>query len=286
VATAPDLDDALRELYSSAPDDFLIRRGELAGSLRAAGDDRAAADIAKRRKPTLAAWVVNKLSLHDSSVLERITRLGDELRTTQHALDAPKLRELSAERRRLVADLCGEAFTLAGRDQPAVGLRDEVRSTFDAAVVDPEIAAQLGRLQRAEQFAGFGFSDTAGPPQLTLVRGGKSDTDDADDDGAEPAPEPERKPKVPAAQRRKHERALQAAQEKLANTGLRFEEAQEREHESHAELRKAESQLTAAKQNLDIAKQEYEASRTEVKQAKTAFRVARQSFERLERESP
>src|SRR5689334_352781 len=102
--------EAARSLYAVAPEEFMARRAELAQQLRADGDARAAQQVDKLRKPTVAAWIVNALALDDPSVADRLTELGDRLRTAQDRLDAAALRDLSTERRNLVAELSKRAF--------------------------------------------------------------------------------------------------------------------------------------------------------------------------------
>ena len=51
---------AIAELYGMAPEDFTGRRGELVAAARGVGDRAAAKSIGALRKPTRAAWVVNR----------------------------------------------------------------------------------------------------------------------------------------------------------------------------------------------------------------------------------
>ncbi len=58
---------AAEELYGADPEAFTGRRGELAAAARGAGDRAAAKAIAALRRPTRAAWVVNRLARADPS---------------------------------------------------------------------------------------------------------------------------------------------------------------------------------------------------------------------------
>ncbi len=78
------------------------------------------------------------------------------------AMDGDRIRELSAEQRRLVDDVARAAFEEAELADPTAALRDDVTGTLQAAIADPDVASRLGRLTKAEQWSGFGeFGDTA-----------------------------------------------------------------------------------------------------------------------------
>ena len=161
------LDEAVAELYTADPESFTARRGDLVAQARAAGDTATAKRIAGLRKPTRSAWLINRLVRSDPSVPGRLAELGDQLRTAQAALDGPKIRELSAARRRLIEDLARQAFQLAGQDAPPAGMREDLTATFGAALADPAVTEQLaaGTLLRAAHRADF----SPGGLGLTLV---------------------------------------------------------------------------------------------------------------------
>ena len=161
------LDEAVAELYTADPESFTARRGDLAAQARAAGDTATAKRIAGLRKPTRSAWLINQLVRSDPSVPGRLAELGDQLRTAQAALDGPKIRELSAARRRLIEDLARQAFQLVGQDAPPAAMREDLTATFGAALADPAVTEQLaaGTLLRAAHRADF----SPGGLGLTLV---------------------------------------------------------------------------------------------------------------------
>lgn len=268
------VDDANRELYALPPDDFMQRRGELAAAARDDGDAAAAQAIGKLRKPTVGAWLVNALVLAEPASVDRLTDLGDRLRGAQDSLDAAQLRDLSNERRKLVDELATKAFRKAQRTDPPAALRDEVTGTFEAAIADADVAARLGRLQRAEQWSGFGFLPT-GAPQLSVVRGGK----DAK------AKAPPAKPKVSAAEKRKLQRALTAAQREFGTASAAFDEAQQNERALDQELRRLTKQLAKIQQRVDEARAELEQARKEVTAARGKRREARSALDKAEREA-
>jgi len=148
---------AVAELYDADPQEFTDRRKALAAAARAAGDAAAAKQIAALRKPTRAAWVVNRLARTDPGAPIRLASLAAALQAAQQAKDGPRLRELSAARGPLIDALAGQALDAAGVPDPPAGLREEVTATLTAALADPDVAAEFasGTLTRAVQWAGF-----------------------------------------------------------------------------------------------------------------------------------
>jgi hypothetical protein len=149
---------ATAELYAAAPEAFTERRGELAAAARDAGDRAAAKAIAGLRRPTRAAWVVNRLARADPNAPHKLAELAAALRAAQEAKHGPRLRELSAARGALVDALTAQALTAADVADPSPSLRLEVSETLTAALADPEVGAAFaaGTLTRAVQWSGFG----------------------------------------------------------------------------------------------------------------------------------
>lgn len=157
-----DIDEALDELYAVAPEEFTALRTSLAAAAKKRGDTAEAKRIGAARKPTMAAAVVNRLVHGDAGVAARIAELGERLRAAHEAMDGEQIRLLSAEQRHVVAELTRAAFSAAGVARPSAALRDDVTGTLQAAIADPDVTAQLGRLTKAEQWSGFGgFGDSA-----------------------------------------------------------------------------------------------------------------------------
>lgn len=165
-AASDSVEAAADELYSADPGEFTDRRKALADAARTVGDAAAAKRIAALRKPTRAAWVVNRLARADPDAPGRLASLAAALRAAERAKDGPRLRELSAERGPLVDSLTGQALAAAGVPDPPSGLREDVSATLTAALADPEVAAGFaaGTLTRAAQWAGFGLASFGDAP--------------------------------------------------------------------------------------------------------------------------
>jgi hypothetical protein len=152
---------AVAELYGADPDAFTERRKALVAAAREAGQRDAATVIAALRRPTRAAWLVNRLARADPDAPVRLAALAAELRAAERAKDGPRLRELSAARGALLDALTAQALAGAGAPDPPPSLRAEVTATLTAALADPETAAGFaaGTLTKAAQWSGFGYAD-------------------------------------------------------------------------------------------------------------------------------
>lgn len=156
---------ATAELYEADPDEFTQRRQDLVTHARDGGEPAVAKQIAALRKPTRAAWVVNRLVRAHPEAATRLADLADELRAGG---DGARIRELTESRGRLVDELTRQAFATAEIASPPAALREDVIATLGAALADPEVAANLaaGTLTRAAHWAGFGLVPlAAGPPK-------------------------------------------------------------------------------------------------------------------------
>ncbi|MFE9182522.1 hypothetical protein ACFYMB_04205 [Micromonospora haikouensis] len=171
--------DLLRRLYTEPPEGFVATRDAAVAEARRSGDPATAREIARLRRPTVAAWLVNLLALRRPELVADLTQLAEALRAAQRDLRGPRLRELSAQRRAAVAALVAEARRLAADVEggPPAGKLPlgEVEATLNAALSDAGVAEQVrsGRLLRAASYAGFGEVPR---PQLRLVTGGEEPT--------------------------------------------------------------------------------------------------------------
>jgi hypothetical protein len=271
------VEDALDELYAARPEDFTALRTRLAAEAKGAGDAVAAKRLTGSRKPTTAAWVVNALAL-SSTARTRLTDLGSRLRDAHGAMDGEAIRTLTAEQRRLVDELARAGFSSAGLEQPSAALRDDVVATLQAAIADPDVAARLGRLSKAEQWSGFGdFTFTA-----AVSTSAKSAKPDKQDKPSKPSG-PEAKPSALDRHRQQVRADLAAAEHAKAQADAALDELQTdlatarlRHQDAQRRLRDAEEALTGAQDAYDAAKQ---ASR----EAGDAVRTAKQKLTEISR---
>ena len=269
------LGEAVAELYSSDPDEFVERRGALVARGREAGQAPAAKQIAALRKPTRSAWVVNRLVRADPAVTAELGELGDELRVAQDSLDGAAIRELSQRRRELIESLARRAFTVVGVSAPPAAIRDEVTATLGAALADPQFADTLasGALVRAVQAEGFG---PVGRPTLTVVRGGGGGAARAPrSKTAQPArPAAPSAEEVRAERERRHRAAVAEAEQAASEASRAADAATAAEHELEATVQRLEEELADARQALAGA-------RVQARRARTRQRSAQQALDRL-----
>ncbi|MFF5051890.1 hypothetical protein ACFY1S_01725 [Micromonospora sp. NPDC000663] len=230
--------ELVRQLYRIPPDRFVAARDAAVAEARRAGDPKSARELARLRRPTVAAWLVNLLAIRRPELVADLVQLADALRSAQRDLRGPRLRELSAQRRAVVGALVAEVRKLAAAepDAPPVGKLPlaEVETTLNAALSDAEVAEQVraGRLLRSATYAGFGEVPR---PQLRLVT------------GTEEKPEP----RQPATRRVRTEAAPDRAAERAARAARAERDRQRRALDrelakARADQQRAEAELTEA----------------------------------------
>lgn len=177
----PELEDVARELYTVRPDEFVAARDERAQAARAAGNRSLAREIGRLRRPTQSAWLVNLLWRDQQQVMEELFDLADQFRAALGQSAGKGLQELTAQRRAIESALTQRARALAGAAGVKVStdLLREAQETLAAALSDPGVAAEVrsGRLVKPATYAGFGGM----PPDLRVVPGGRTGTEDAAD---------------------------------------------------------------------------------------------------------
>lgn len=256
-------DDELDSLYGVPPDIFTAERARLTAAAKERGATDAAKRISAARKPTVSAWIVNRLALSHHDTKQRLADLGDQLRAAHAAMDGEQIRDLSAEQHRLISELTRAAFAAAEVSRPSAAVRDDVTSTLQAAVADPEVRDRLGRLTKAEQWSGFGgFGDAA--PAAELPDGGKKQ-DKAADQHLE---------KLNAAVATA-ERAKAEADTTLSERQAARDAAAQRRDEALASLRRAERELKNAESDYDQAQRASRDAEELLREAKAQLRRLR-----------
>jgi hypothetical protein len=252
------LADAKAELYQADPDGFMPRRQELVAQAREAGEPAAAKQIGALRKPTRSAWVVNRLVRADPQVPARLAALAAELREaggSGPSMDGGRIRELGAARTRLVDELTRQAFD--GLPAPPAAVREEVTATFDAALADPEVAANLGTLVRAAQYAGFGLVGATPAPSPPAAKTKKPAP-------AEPSEERERR----------HREKIMEAERAVAEADRTADAANAAEQQLQDTVRRLEAELAQARQQLaEARRQAYRAESQQRRAGETLSRL-------------
>jgi hypothetical protein len=274
-------EQAATELYGLPPQDFVAARDERAAQAREAGDLDLAAQLRALRRPAQGAWLVNLLWRDQRDTVEALLALGDELRAAQQQLSGERLRELSAQRHRVVGALVAEARRLAS----AAGVRvtadtaREVETTLNAALASDEAADQVrsGRLVKPIEWAGFGPQPAAAGRTV-------------------PAPRAETAPPPAGAQPRQADKAVEAAQEavrearaaaadaerKLAGHQEAVESAVRERDQLRERLAELREQVRDLERRSAAAELDLRSETRRQQQAEAAVEAARRRLERAE----
>ncbi|MGE7438847.1 hypothetical protein [Kitasatospora sp. NPDC001175] len=108
-----DFDAVAERLYGVTPDRFTAARNAAAEQARHRGERALADRIHRLRRPTQSAWLANLLTRTDPAGVQRLLDLGHALREAQERLEGKRMRELTAQRHRLAAQLVDAARTAA-----------------------------------------------------------------------------------------------------------------------------------------------------------------------------
>lgn len=280
-----DLASAAKELYALSPGDFTAARDERVARARTSGNRDLARAIGALRRPTVSAWLVNQLVREAGDQVGELLALGESLRQAHQDLAGEQVRELSVQRRRLVAALVAEAKRLAERDGRAAGIQveREVEATLQAALADADAAAAVraGCLASPLSYAGLGAGDEAGA--VSWQRAPARDKAPAGDK-AKRAPAKRKAPARSSARRGK-----ETAEERQAR--LAAEEAERKARQAEAEAERRAAKIAEAEQAVRrttdaVAAAEADLTEAEAKftSARAAQESARQQVERLDRE--
>ncbi|MBA8979986.1 hypothetical protein BJ962_006570 [Streptomyces aureorectus] len=257
-----EVEAALDELYALPPSDFVARREERAAAARTAGRTEDARRIRAARRPTLAAWAANLLRRSRPDEAERFLELGRALREAYATLDPEGLKELSAQRRRIVSELSRQAAALAREAGHPLSdaVQRDVETTLRAVLADPDAA---------EVWAGGRLESTLTPPS----------------EFAATAPGPARKePRAPARAPSAPPRGKDELAQRRAERQQRLALAQEAAREAEVRLRDRRTEQERADADLEAARERHREAQEQVTAVEDRLRQARAELERAERE--
>lgn len=257
---------ATAELYTVHPDEFVDRRKELAAEARLAGEAAVASAVMALRRPTLGAWLVNRLARAQPDTTASLVDIGEQLRDAQRSLDATRMRELTTMRRKAVAAAVSEALAAVANRRPSDAVIEQVRATLDAVVADRNIATEVsgGTLTRAQEWSGFGDAG----PDLTVVPE-PATLRAATPDRQRPVAVPTTKPAPHAAPSGR----VTIAETELAAADATVTEAQETSDSAAAEVERCEVAMAEAKKAMRTAGSDLRTAKE--RRDKAARRLAR-----------
>jgi len=207
---------APEDLYGLPLEEFTPARDALAKELKASGRKDEAAEVKSLRKPSVAAWALNRTARDHGDAIAALRSAGADLREAQNEAlsgDAGRLRSAGralADEVNRVADLAGDALRAAGRPASAAQ-QEKLVATLRTAAVDDDAGALLARGVLVDDLEATGFAllaagsgDLSAPHRPPTRTTGDADrSDPAGDTGAKGgvgtlpgAERPPRKPKV------------------------------------------------------------------------------------------
>lgn len=271
-----DLDGVLDQLYGLPPEEFTAARNARAKQARAGGDAELARQVQQLSRPTVSAWLVNRLARDHPDELRPLLQLGRELRDAAGLLSGDELRTLTRQRFQVVQALVQRARQIGAATGRKVtdSVADEVRETLDASLADPDVADTVlgGRLAKAVRYAGFGVPGAPGGAAAGPRR--------SDGDAAAPAP-------VADLEQRRRQRAREAldlasrelarAQEARQRAEARAADATEAREQAERTVQRLEADLAQARESLEQAGAEEGRRREAVQRAEQQTAEAEQA---------
>jgi hypothetical protein len=251
-----DAEQALDELYAAAPEDFVSERKRIAKALGESGLDEDARQLAKLRKPSVAAWALNQLSRQSRRDVDLLLDAGHRLREAQAGILGGAERETFEQARKAERDavsrLTAEAEELLRtRGTASASSLNQIGESLRAAAISPEGRELLarGRFTQPLQTQGFDLVADLGLSAQQEARPARARAAELDE-------------------QRKAKEALREAKERL-----RTREQEARTAEREAERLKSEADK--ARRKADEARAKVEAAAADVEEAETSVRRAR-----------
>jgi hypothetical protein len=175
-----DLDNALDALYAASPEEFVAERKRLVKELKSEGRPAEAEELGNVRKPTVAAWALNRLTRDHRREVDLLLDSGHRLRTAQAGVLRGDARETfeQAQRteRETIARLVDEAAQLlAERGGASAAVLEQIGTSLHAAAVSEggrELLA-AGRFTQPLTLEGFEAIAGLAPPPSKSKRAPK-----------------------------------------------------------------------------------------------------------------
>ena len=254
-----DLEAEATRLYGLPVEEFTAARDARVKELKA--DRELAKAVKALRRPTVAAWAVNLLVREREDLVRQVLAIGDSLREAQSSASGDALRELSKQRRQVVAAVVATTRQLAADE--GVRLADasveQVSATLQAALSDPDAADEVlaGCLSQPLTSTGVGSLGVAADPVPKPAKDTRAAVTDIRTKQVEP---------VDPKKRKKAERRVKQAEAVLAQAVKSHEEAQEEHRSAQAEHLHLESRLDELRRQVAELETEAEASATRVEE--------------------
>lgn len=242
-------EEAIDELYGVALEDFTRERSRIAKELRASGNRGDADAVAKLRKPSVAAWVLNQLARANRRDVDLLLDAGHRLREAQVAVLGGAEKEEFERARKTESDALKRLNRdaeqlLRARGAVSAAVLKQVDDSLRAAAIAPEGRELLARGRFTQPLEAGGF-DVFGELAATTP----------------PSP---RKKTGPADVRRAAREAVRAAKERLRDAERAAADADKRAAQLRDQLNAAEEDAAAAHDRVEDAAEALRAAEAEL----------------------
>jgi len=253
------LDDASDQLYGSGLDEFVAERARLAKELRDAGKRDDAETLARSRKPTVAAWVLNQLARRNRHDIDLLLDAGHRLREAQAGVLSGEERDAFERARKAESDvlrrLSREAETLLARERggSTASTLNWVEETLRIAAISATGRETLPRGRFVEPLKAEGFdvvSQLSGPAT---------------------------KQSATRANRTAQKDELRKANEEVKEARARLREAERNALDAEREAKRLSREAEKARTEADSARADADLAAQEVADAETRLKRARRS---------
>ena len=156
------------ELYQVPLSQFTTARDALVARLKAAGNDSAAADAKRARKPSVAAWAANQVVWHARAEWARLQAAAEALRKKHEKATSPEeLRQAVREQREALQACEARAAELLAKHghDAGTGVLQKVSRTLLALATARRVSRRAaGSRAAAARVRGVHGADAGGPP--------------------------------------------------------------------------------------------------------------------------
>jgi hypothetical protein len=275
----PDLTDVESRLYGADLDAFVRERSAAARELRGEGKRAEAAAIAKLPKPSVAAWMVNRVAREQPDLVAALLDAGARLREVQlGAGSAADLRAAAEGQDAALRAVMRRIETIAA-DRGSATTLDRVRETLHAAALDADLAEQVRRgvLVREQRAVGFP-AGIAIPAERRRAAPARRTPAKPAQERSKPKARPQPRDEVAAKRLERAAAAAQRAQETLASADAELAQSRDAFDGATRELDRARQALGDLERRADQLRRA--ADRAEKASAKAA-QDAKQALARL-----
>jgi hypothetical protein len=234
------LDEAIDRLYGAALDEFVPERAQLVKELRADGRREDADAVAKLRKPTVAASVLNRLAREHRRDVDLLLDAGHRLREAQAGVLRGAERDAFEKARKQEVDAMRQLLRAAQSLGASGSTLTQVEQSLRGAAVSEEGRELLARGRFVRPFeAASGFDVVAGL-------------------AGDAAAAPRRRSPSKADERKRAQEELKDARARLRAAESEARAAAHDVDRLRAELERAESAAEDAEARVDAAQRDVE----------------------------